>query len=124
MSPISLESCSASRTGPAAARWAPMAGPVVSTAVGRRGAASVPGASASTAGLSLRNASVIDRVPAKTMRKDWPRASVDERTGEPGHQFDELGLAAGVGLGEQTVQVGLDGGLADAQRLGRLRHAA
>ena len=51
-------------------------------------------------------------------------SSVDEGIAKPGHQLDELGLSAGVGLGEQAMQMRLDRGLADAQRVGDLPYPA
>ena len=42
--------------------------------------------------------------------------------GIAGHHLDELGLAAGAGLGVEAPQMRLDRGLGDAQHLRRLRH--
>ena len=39
--------------------------------------------------------------------------SAQERIGKPGDEFDEIGLAAGIGLAVQATKMSFDGSLAD-----------
>ena len=64
------------------------------------------------------------RAPARGYTTGYSPLSTSERIGELGHQSDEISLPGGCGFPEQAVEVGFDGRLTYAERIGCVGHAA